>query len=165
MRVVDEVHQRHQVGHAPGPGHQAGGLQLDRMVGRVVLDIGVHAVDIALEEGARGGVELQRVAVAIAPQAQHAHADVAGQRIGAEGGRQFTAPGGAKQLHLHQPVLRRDEALGAQQVGRVGREDVGNAEFVAQHLDRRREAGQLQVAIHLGVAGGAHHQVAAQRLR
>ena len=107
MGVVHEMDQGHQVGHAPGARHQTGCLEFDRVLHGVLGNVGVDTVDVVLEELARGGVQLQGVAIAIAPQAQHTHADVAGQRVGAEGGRQFAAPGGAEQLHLHQPVSAR----------------------------------------------------------
>ena len=157
--VVDEMDQGHQIGHAPGAGFQARHLELDRVVAALVVDIGVHAIDIGLQEGARSGVELERMAVAVATHAQHPHPHIAGQRVGAEGGRQFAAPGGPEQLHLHQPVLGRHETLRAQQVGRVGGEDVGHAQFVAQHLDRRGQAGHPQFTVNLRMPGGTHQDV------
>ena len=161
MGVVDEMHQRHQVGHAPGTGLQAGCFQFDRMVPRVVLDIGIHPIRVTLKVGARGRVQLERVAVAVAAHAQHPHADVAGQRVGAEGGGQLATPRGPEQFHLQEPVLCGDEALGLQQVRRVGGRDVGHAQLVADHFDRRGEPGQLQVAVNLRVPGRSHHQIAA----
>ena len=93
--------------------------------------------------------------VAIAAQPQHAHADITGQCLGAEGGGQFATPGGAQEFHLQQAVLRRHKTLCLDQIGRVGGEDIGRAQLIAQHLDRRREAEQLHAAIDLRLARGA----------
>ena len=73
-----------------------------------------------------------------------------------------TAPGGAEQLQLQQPVLGGDETLRTQEVRRVGREDVGDAQVVAQHGDRGRQAGKLHVAVDLRMARRAQLEIDAR---
>ena len=157
MGVVDVVHQCHQVRHLPRRGHQPGQLQLERVISRVVGNVGIHAVHISLQPRPRGIGQLLGVGLAIALHTQHAHADVAGQGIGAKGGGQLTPPGGTEQLHLHQPVLRGHETLCTDEVGRVLRKDVGHTQLVAQHLDRRGQPRQLHAAIDLQMPGRIHH--------
>ena len=135
MGVMDKVNQRHQICHRPGFGRQTGKLQLQRVVSGVAVDIAVDAIHVVLEKSARSGIQFGRMAVTIAADAQHPHADVAGQGISAKGGSQLAPPGGAEKFHLHQPVLRGDKALRANQIRSVGRINVGNTQFITQHGD------------------------------
>jgi hypothetical protein len=92
------------------------------------------------------------MAVAIAADAQHPHANITQQSIWTEGGRQLATPSGTEQFHLHQPVLRCNETLSANQIRRVGRENVGNTQIIAQDRHGSGQADQLHVTIKLRIA-------------
>ena len=143
VRVVYEMDQRDEIGDAPRPGHEARDAELQRMIRRVRADVRVDSVRVLLQVRPRRGLEHGGVAIAVAAYAEYPHPDVARQRACAESGGQFASPRGSIELHLHEPVLRRDEALRAKEVGRIRREDVGNAKLVAEHRHRRDRAPRV----------------------
>ena len=74
----------------------------------------------------------------------------------------LASPRGSIELHLHEPVLRRDETLRAKEVGRIRRENVRYAKLVAEHRHRRVESRELHAALRLRLPGGAQPQADAE---
>ena len=52
VRVMDKVNQGYKIGNVPRTGRQACEPELDRMISRIGVDVGVDTVDIVLQESA-----------------------------------------------------------------------------------------------------------------
>ena len=104
------------------------------------LYVGIDSVGVGLQEEAHLLIGRDQVSLGGLAQAQRAHEAIDAQGRLTEDGAEGPAPDPAVHLHLPQPILSVDIALGEEQVMLVLGIDVGYAPFVPEHLHRRRQA-------------------------
>ena len=158
LHLVDGVppHARHPEGgpaqhrglRRPRLGLDPGELELHRQVVAVLLDERVDAGGVGGEEAVGVGVVAGPLGLVERPPEHHQPgAPVVVEGLGTEDlGEPPLAPA-APHLHLPQPVLGHDVALREEQVVVVLRVDVGHPPLVADHLDRRLQAGHGELAV------------------
>ena len=134
----------------------------------MLVDIGIHAPGIGVKESAVAGGKLLRHALRHGPETKRAlllvivHPALArARRAGASrnrlrrraaGGKNFShlaAYGAPRQVHLPEPVLRRNITLGKEEVLKTGGGDMRDALRVPQDGDRRLQARERDRAIEL----------------
>jgi hypothetical protein len=138
-----------QVHRGPGLGLEADELELDGQCGRRV-DRGVDAGHVRRRERHHSRVHRARLALRHAPQPERPHQAVGWEGFGTGELRQAAGCCAAEELELPQPVLPVAEPQREADIVRRARGDVGDTEPVAQDLQGRIHAAQLQAARGLG---------------
>ena len=115
----------------------------------VLRDVSVHPGGIGFEVGALGHAHVGHVSLRDLSQAKDAMLAIKLDVLRPQNGGQIAGSVAPGHVHLPQPVLRGDVALGKKQVWQVSGGDVGNAERVVGHSDGPSQAGKVDRAIHL----------------
>jgi hypothetical protein len=143
------------VAWSPGGGLIAEETELERKVGALEVHRGVDAGGVALEEMELIGGESGDGAVGGGSDEEGALEAVVSEEAGAEDFGEGAGGVAAEGVHLPEPILRGDEALGEDEVVERGGADVGDAVGVALDDDGSGEPGDGDGTVQLG-EGVAH---------
>ena len=150
--VSQQPRDQQGIGGRPRLGHVAQEPELDGQGAPFdgLLDVGGHAGRVRFQHGACFGAGRRQAGGRGLLQAQRAEEAVPIQRRLAHHLRE--AAGGPAPVHVHlpQPVLRGDVALGKEEVVQVGGFDVGDAPVVPVDPHLAAEPGQVHGALALG---------------
>jgi len=139
-----------RVDRGPGGRINAQDGEFERQAAPVAFDVSVYTVGIGLHDEASLIFHQRPVLLGRLPQADGAQKTVGIQGAWAQDCAQGPAGDPAVELHLPEPILGVDIALGEKEIMLVLRKDMGHSPLVPDHLYWCREPGDGDGALDLG---------------
>ena len=122
------------------------GVLHGQLGGLLLGEVGVDPVGVGLQERTGVGTEQRHLLLGDDPEAERARDPVPGQRAGTHELGERARRAAAPHVHLEEPLLGGDVALGDREVGDAVGVDLGDTGTVAQHRHRPGQARHLELA-------------------